>query len=135
MPLTLILVFNIFNILYIKGMKFCSALFLAIAVVVIIGNGVTNVFVIDVVDAKNASPELTSTALKLHNVYTNFPPHDTDLYDTLEVSSNATLSQITKSYRSLSRIFHPDKQKQKRERRSCCQKTSSTNTTIIRNSW
>jgi len=94
-------------------MKFCSALFLAIAVVVIIGNGVTNVFVIDVVDAKNASPELTSTALKLHNVYTNFPPHDTDLYDTLEVSSNATLSQITKSYRSLSRIFHPDKQKQK----------------------
>ena len=104
-----------FNIQYcIKGMTFCSALFLAIAVV-IIGNGVTTVFVIDVVDAKNASPELTSTALKLHNVYTNIPPHDTDLYDTLEVSANATLSQITKSYRTLSRIFHPDKQKERKK--------------------
>jgi hypothetical protein len=103
-------------------MRFCLALFLAI-VVVIIGNGVTNIFVIDVVDAKNASPpELTSTALKLNNVYTNFPPHDTDLYDTLEVSSNATLSQITKSYRTLSRIFHPDKQKQKKKKEGVAEK-------------
>jgi curved DNA-binding protein CbpA len=37
------------------------------------------------------------------------PPHDTSLYDILQVSPNATLAQITKSYRRLSLKYHPDK--------------------------
>eukprot|EP00536_Pseudo-nitzschia_multiseries_P002660 jgi/Psemu1/251898/estExt_Genewise1Plus.C_350158 len=68
---------------------------------------------VHVVDAKKAAPELTSTALKVHKAYTSFPPHDTDLYDIMGVSPNATLAQITKSYRSLSRRYHPDKQRHK----------------------
>jgi curved DNA-binding protein CbpA len=69
----------------------------------------TSVSTFTVVDAKKA-PELTSTALKVHKVYTVFLPHDTDLYDIMEVSPNATLALITKSYRNLSRQYHPDKQ-------------------------
>mmetsp|Transcript_3777 Transcript_3777/g.9901 ORF Transcript_3777/g.9901 Transcript_3777/m.9901 type:complete len:532 (-) Transcript_3777:29-1624(-) len=65
-------------------------------------------------NAKKSS-ELTSTALKVHKVYTAFPPHDTDLYDVMEVHPNATLGQITKSYRNLSRRYHPDKQGRRRQ--------------------
>ena len=65
-----------------------------------------------VVDAAKA-PELTSTALKVHKVYTVFPPHDTFLYEMMEVSPNATLAEITKSYRRLSRQYHPDKQRRR----------------------
>ena len=73
----------------------------------------TGVSIAAVVDAKKA-PELTSTALKVHNIYMKFPPHDTHLYEIMEVSPNATLADITKSYRKLSRQYHPDKQGQRR---------------------
>jgi curved DNA-binding protein CbpA len=46
----------------------------------------------------------------MHKLYTTSPPHETELYDILHVSPNATAAQITKSYRNLSRKFHPDKQ-------------------------
>jgi curved DNA-binding protein CbpA len=62
-------------------------------------------------EAKTNSPELTSTALRLHKIYTQHPPHDRQLYDILKVSPNATQAQITKSYRKLSRDSHPDKTK------------------------
>jgi curved DNA-binding protein CbpA len=45
----------------------------------------------------------------MHKLYTTSPPHDTELYDVLHISPNATAAQITKSYRNLSRRFHPDK--------------------------
>ena len=61
-----------------------------------------------VVDSKK-TPELTSTALRIHKVYTQQPPHDTQLYDILQVNPNATQAQISKSYRQLSRKYHPDK--------------------------
>jgi curved DNA-binding protein CbpA len=54
-------------------------------------------------------PELTSTALRLHKIYNQQPPHDRQLYDILQVPPNATQAQITKSYRMLSRKYHPDK--------------------------
>lgn len=54
-------------------------------------------------------PEWTSMALRVHKVYTLDPPHDVYLYDTLEVFPNATMEQITKSYRRLSKKYHPDK--------------------------
>ncbi|KAG7337838.1 chaperone protein DnaJ [Nitzschia inconspicua] len=56
-------------------------------------------------------PELTSTALRLHKIYNQQPPHDRQLYDILQVLPNATQAQITESYRSLSREYHPDKRK------------------------
>ena len=51
----------------------------------------------------------------MHKAYTTFPPHDTDLYDIMQVHPNATLGQITKSYRDLSRRYHPDKQVRRRQ--------------------
>ena len=42
------------------------------------------------------------------NLYTS-TAHDTELYDELDVPTNATLLQIQKSYRRLSRDWHPDK--------------------------
>jgi len=59
-------------------------------------------------------PDVSSTLLKLHKIYTSHPPHDNSLYDTLWVSPNATLVEIQKSYRKLSRQFHPDKQRRRR---------------------
>ena len=37
------------------------------------------------------------------------PPHDARLYDLLRVAPNATLAEIQKSWRRLSREWHPDK--------------------------
>ena len=54
-------------------------------------------------------PDASSTLLKMHRLYSQQPPHDTKLYDILRVSPNATLAQIQKSYRKLTREFHPDK--------------------------
>jgi hypothetical protein len=62
-------------------------------------------------NAKNRLPEAPSTLLKMHKFYTQHPPHDTALYDVLEVPPNATCARIARSYRSLSRKFHPDKTK------------------------
>ena len=73
----------------------------------------TGVSIATAVEAKKA-PELTSTALKVHKVYTVFPPHDNYLYELMEVSPNATHAEISKSYRKLSRLYHPDKQRQRR---------------------
>ncbi|CAJ1949458.1 unnamed protein product [Cylindrotheca closterium] len=56
------------------------------------------------------TPEASSTALKMHQLYLNQPPHDSSLYETLQVSPNATTAQIAQSYRRLSRKYHPDKQ-------------------------
>lgn len=64
------------------------------------------------VSAAKKLPELTSTALKLHKTYALDPPHDVHLYDALEVFANATTEQIAKSYRRLSRMYHPDKRRQ-----------------------
>lgn len=63
-------------------------------------------------------PEVSSTLLKLHKIYTSHPPHDTSLYDTLWISPNATHADIQKSYRKLSRQFHPDKQRHRRQNNS-----------------
>jgi hypothetical protein len=57
-----------------------------------------------------ALPEASSTLLKMHRYYTDHPPHDYSLYHTLNVHPNATLHEITKSYRRLTRVLHPDKQ-------------------------
>lgn len=43
-----------------------------------------------------------------NNLYTS-TAHDTELYAELDVPTNATLMQIQKSYRRLSRDWHPDK--------------------------
>lgn len=61
-----------------------------------------------VVTAKKL-PEASSTLLNMHKQYISQPPHDPTLYKILQVSPNATLAQITKSYRILSRKYHPDK--------------------------
>jgi len=50
----------------------------------------------------------------MHRLYTLQPPHDTFLYDVLDVKPNATVAQITKSYRKLSRKYHPDKQRHRK---------------------
>lgn len=55
-------------------------------------------------------PEASSTLLKLHRQYTQQPPHDVSLYNILQVSPNATLHEIKRSYRKISRKLHPDKQ-------------------------
>ncbi|CAB9503134.1 protein DnaJ [Seminavis robusta] len=59
----------------------------------------------------NAAPEVSSTLLRVHRMYTSHPPHDESLYNTLRVSPNATTAEIQKSYRKLSRQWHPDKQR------------------------
>jgi hypothetical protein len=59
---------------------------------------------------RGATPDMSSTALKMHKLYLKQPPHDLSLYNALKVSSNATAAQITKSYKQLSRKYHPDKQ-------------------------
>jgi len=111
-------------------MKFFSTLFAAFGIgnvlvmitttiFTVVTTGVVTIVVVVVTVATNANakkaPELFSTALKLHRAYTASPPHDTDLYDIMGVSPNATLAEITKSYRILSRKYHPDKQRRNSE--------------------
>jgi len=55
------------------------------------------------------TPDASSTLLKMHRLYAHQPPHETSLYDVLGVKPNATLAQIQKSYRKLTRDLHPDK--------------------------
>lgn len=59
--------------------------------------------------ARPTPPEISSTHLQMHKIYTSNPSHDARLYEILQVPSNATAAQITKSYRRLSRQYHPDK--------------------------
>jgi curved DNA-binding protein CbpA len=59
---------------------------------------------------------ISSTLLQVHRMYTRHPPHDSTLYETLRVSPNATSIEILKSYRKLSRHYHPDKQQQHQQR-------------------
>lgn len=61
-------------------------------------------------------PEASSTLLRMHRLYQRQSPHDTTLYDRLEVKPNATSAQITRSYRILSRRYHPDKTNDGEER-------------------
>uniref|UniRef100_A0A6U6GJF5 J domain-containing protein n=1 Tax=Odontella aurita TaxID=265563 RepID=A0A6U6GJF5_9STRA len=67
-------------------------------------------------------PEPSSTLLRMHKLYQLHPPHDTDLYDVLDVLPNATVAQITKNYRKVTRDLHPDKSRarkiQRRRRRA-----------------
>lgn len=70
----------------------------------------SSMVVVVVARRPGSTPELSSTVLQMHKLYTTSPPHDTELYDILNVSPNATAAQIIKSYRNLSRRFHPDKQ-------------------------
>lgn len=61
--------------------------------------------------SSSSSSRSSSALLHLHRQYVRHPPHDTTLYDVLHVSPNATAAEIQKSYRTLSRRLHPDKQK------------------------
>jgi DnaJ domain/X-domain of DnaJ-containing len=54
-------------------------------------------------------PDISSIHLQMHKMYATNPPHDTKLYEILQIPSNATAAQISKSYRKLSRQYHPDK--------------------------
>jgi curved DNA-binding protein CbpA len=55
--------------------------------------------------------------LKMHELYIRQPPHDTSLYDLLEVSPNATYAEIAKSYRQITRRLHPDKVGRRRRKK------------------
>ncbi|KAK1734154.1 hypothetical protein QTG54_015157 [Skeletonema marinoi] len=59
----------------------------------------------------SSSPTTHSSLLLQHHrtIYTNRRPHDTSLYDILNVKSNATLAEIQKSWRRKSLQWHPDK--------------------------
>lgn len=61
------------------------------------------------ISSRKSLPEVSSTLLKMHQLYLRQPPHDTSLYDTLEVSPNATSAEIATSYRKICRRLHPDK--------------------------
>lgn len=61
-------------------------------------------------------PQASSTLLKMHRLYVEQAPHDTTLYNFLQVPPNATSDKITRSYRVLSRKFHPDKVEDGEER-------------------
>ena len=60
----------------------------------------------------------------VHEYYSR-SPHDTKLYDMLSVKSNATLAEIQKSWRRLSRDWHPDKVAVRRRRMQRSNKQSS----------
>lgn len=62
--------------------------------------------------ARKGAPEASSTLLKMHRLYMMQPPHDASLYNILAVSPNATVAEITRSFRKLSRKYHPDKRAQ-----------------------
>ena len=61
------------------------------------------------VQAGRGPPDASSTLLKMHRLYMMQPPHDASLYTVLRVSPNATVAEITKSFRKLTRELHPDK--------------------------
>ncbi|KAL7557740.1 hypothetical protein ACA910_006216 [Epithemia clementina (nom. ined.)] len=64
----------------------------------------------------------------MHRYYLEHPPHDRTLYDVLQVSPNATAAEISKSYRRLSRKYHPDKQRpQDRRSRTVANYVSDNN--------
>jgi curved DNA-binding protein CbpA len=94
---------------------------------------------------KGNSNQIHSLLLQSHRQwYALKTPHDTKLYDILNVRSNATQAEIQKSYRRLSREWHPDKvlvRKMKRERelvkqqqggeeRSDCSNANTTTSTL-----
>ena len=49
--------------------------------------------------------------------YARHPPHDTFLYDVLHVLPNATLAEVQRNYKKLSREYHPDKIAWRRKKR------------------
>lgn len=54
--------------------------------------------------------EYYSGALKFHKkYYSTFPPHDSRLYDVLQLRPNATLADISRNYRRACLRYHPDK--------------------------
>ena len=60
----------------------------------------------------SSSSSHSSLLLQHHRtIYTNRRPHDTSLYDILNVRPNATLAEIQKSWRRKSLLWHPDKVK------------------------
>ena len=61
--------------------------------------------------SRGVTAEPSSTLLEMHRFYLTHPPHDQSLYDLLQVSPNATNAEISKSFRKLSRKYHPDKQR------------------------
>jgi len=78
------------------------------------------------------APEASSALLKMQRIYNREPPHDMSIYNTLRVSSNATVAEITKAYRALSLELHPDKRNHyKREKRSSSTMPSTMNETNI----
>ena len=79
-------------------------------------------------------PEASSTLLRMHRLYTQQPPHDSVLYDTLQVNPNATAAEITKSYRRLSRKYHPDKRRRTRKSKASSTTSSSTSSTATEGS-
>lgn len=85
--------------------RICSMAFLGISMCFLLGFTLPTALAIS-----GKTPDVSSTILKMHQLYLNQPPHDTSLYETLQVSPNATTAQISQSYRRLSRKYHPDKQ-------------------------
>ena len=47
---------------------------------------------------------------KVQRMY-NKSPHDTKLYDILDIKPNSTISEITKAYYKKSLLYHPDKKR------------------------
>ena len=59
---------------------------------------------------------VVSNVLQRHRTYyNNRLPHNHYVYDILQVPHNATIQQIQQSYRTLSRIYHPDKRRTRRK--------------------
>ncbi len=59
---------------------------------------------------------VVSNVLQRHRTYyNNRLPHNHYVYDILQVPHNATIQQIQQSYRTLSRIYHPDKRNTRRK--------------------
>ena len=59
---------------------------------------------------------VVSNVLQRHRTYyNNRLPHNRYVYDILQVPHNATIQQIKYSYRTLSRIYHPDKRSTRRK--------------------
>jgi DnaJ family protein A protein 2 len=74
--------------------------------------------------------KIVKNKIKLKKFYYNsknivFIMTHTELYDTLEVSPNATMDEIKKAYRKLAIKFHPDRNADKKE--ECTEKTQKLN--------
>lgn len=88
----------------------------------------TAFIIVSILHTNHASPSSNDNKAHLRTIsWYRRKPHDTSLYDVLNVRYDASSGEITKSYRKLSLEWHPDKIRRKKMKKEREQKSHVSN--------